>query len=98
MADVQYLGVASVTYDVSFLARGKLSKVNSETTIFILIIHLQFSSWSRMPFLNDHIVGIIKCGIKKCGFLMKIGIEQEVLLCDWISAFSKGVHSNMDDL
>lgn len=68
MADVQYSGAASVTYDVSFLARGKLSKVNSETTIFILIIHLQFSSWSRMPFLNDHIVGIIKSGMQKMCF------------------------------
>lgn len=42
MADVQYSEAASATYDVNFLARGKRFEVDSETTIFILIIHHSF--------------------------------------------------------
>lgn len=42
MAGVQYSEAANVTYDISFLARRKLSKVDSEKTIFTLIIHQSF--------------------------------------------------------
>lgn len=36
--------------------------------------------------------------MNKCVFLTKIGIEQGVFFCDWVSAYSKGVYSNTDGL